>query len=209
MGRQFTIFDHLNRVNSGVNSRMNSAPPPAADAPSPDAATPEPIYSERSAVLSNDGRFRYRLVRRWSVAPAATFVMLNPSTADADLDDPTIRRCEGFARSWGHGGIVVVNLFAFRATDPRDLVNAMHAGEDVVGPENDTFLRDAVTGSSLTVAAWGTRGRLAGRDTAVVSLIQGLGVALTALRVSKDGLPVHPLYLPANLKPIPYPVTSP
>jgi hypothetical protein len=78
-------------------------------------------HSGRGALLSEDGRYRYRLWRLWDdLAPVMVWVMLNPSTADADLDDPTIRKCIGFAKANRHGGIIVVNLFAWRATDPKE-----------------------------------------------------------------------------------------
>jgi len=214
VGKQITIFDRIAQVTGqgsavpATNSGQGAAvPAPAA----PSAAEPErPIYLERSAVISDDGRYRYRLVRRWSDAPLVAFIMLNPSTADANEDDPTIRRCEGFARAWGHGGLLVANLFAFRATDPRELVAAIDRGDDAVGPDNNEAIRRLVTAAdvSLLVAAWGTRGYLGGRDAEVCRFVRESGRELCALRVSKDGFPGHPLYLPAALKPVPYAVGS-
>ena len=94
-----------------------------------------------AAVLSPCGAYRYLLTRRFGPGKKlATFVMLNPSTADAERDDATIRKCVGFARSWGCAGLQVVNLFAFRATDPTDLRMA----DDPVGPENDVWLGRAI-----------------------------------------------------------------
>src|SRR5882724_4976365 len=89
------------------------------------------------AVLSDCERYRYALWRRWAERPAVLFVGLNPSTADALQDDPTIRRCIRFAKAWGYGALYMGNLFAFRATDPR----AMKAEADAVGPDNDGWLR--------------------------------------------------------------------
>lgn len=215
MGKQITIFDRIAQVTG------QGAAPPATHGSGQGAAVPapatssavepeRPIYLERSAVISDDGRYRYRLVRRWSDAPLAAFIMLNPSTADADEDDPTIRRCEGFARAWGHGGLLVANLFAFRATDPRELVAAIGRGEDAVGPFNNDAIRRLVEAAdvSLVVAAWGTRGHLGGRDAEVASFVRASGRELCALRVSKDGFPGHPLYLPVALKPLPFTVGS-
>ena len=82
------------------------------------------LLTHSTAVISQDGLYRYHLERRWSDAPFLTFVMLNPSTADAEIDDPTIRRCVGFSKREGAGGIAVVNLYAFRATSPADLRQA-------------------------------------------------------------------------------------
>lgn len=107
------------------------------------------------ASLSSDGRYRYELTRRWDNSTSTvTYVMLNPSTADASVDDPTIRRCIGFAQSHGFGGLRVLNLYAFRATQPKDMFRAI----DPVGPENDTYLGNLDTGSTV-VAAWGAHAR--------------------------------------------------
>src|SRR5438128_11131670 len=104
------------------------------------------------ATFSRDRRYRYRLWRRWDRSRAVVaFVMLSPSTADAMHDDPTIRRCVGFARAWGCGGVDVVNLFALRATDPR----ALRKAADPIGPANERHLRRAVRAAGLVVLAWG------------------------------------------------------
>src|SRR4051812_17109287 len=119
-----------------------------------DVVGPEPL-SQRGALLSDDGLYRYRLWRIWEeLAPVMVWVMLNPSTADADVDDPSIRKCVGFAKANGCGGIIVVNLFAWRATDPKEL----RAVADPVGPENDAHIRWAVKAPLLAtvVAGWGT-----------------------------------------------------
>lgn len=94
-------------------------------------------YIVTSASISGD--YRYRLGRAWAGGPTCTFIMLNPSTADADQDDPTIRRCVGFAKALGCGALEVVNLYAYRATNPRDLLRQ----DERVGPENDYWLREA------------------------------------------------------------------
>src|SRR4029079_19593153 len=119
---------------------------------------------KKDAVMSPCGRYRYRLTRVWDESrPAVCWVMLNPSTADAVKDDPTIRRGSSFSWSWGAGGLVVVNLFAFRATNPADLLDA----PDPVGPENDAHVRDAAKGAGLVMAAWGVHGSGLGRNAAV------------------------------------------
>lgn len=146
------------------------------------------------AVLSPCGTYRYELRRTWASGPVCGWIMCNPSTADAQADDPTIRRCVGFARSWGYAGIVVRNLYALRATDPRLL--ARHA--DPVGPDNDSSLMDAVA-NEITVCAWGGHGR---RGDPVRSALADAGAALHFLAVTRAGVPRHPLYLPAGLTPV-------
>jgi hypothetical protein len=145
------------------------------------------------ALLSDCGRYRYRLWRLWdSEAPVMTWVMLNPSTADADVDDPTIRKCIGFAKAHQYGGIIVVNLFAWRATDPKELPKVA----DPIGPENDEHIRWAVTAPMLgtVVAGWGGEKFAAKRATAVTALIRMTGRTLHCFRQTKA--PWHPLYLP-------------
>jgi hypothetical protein len=162
-----------------------------------------------SAVISECGRYRYRLTRTWDAAlDPACFVMLNPSTADATHDDPTIRRCVGFARGWGCGGIVVVNLFAFRATDPAEMFRASLAA---IGPENDRHVRDAAEQCRPVVAAWGAHGGFLRRDAAARRLLVDVGSAVLCLGVTKQGHPRHPLYVPAAqpLVPLPYPSEQP
>ena len=125
------------------------------------------------------------------------FVGLNPSTADEEADDPTIRRCVGFARDWGFARLDVVNIYAFRATDPR----ALWAADDPVGPENDRVLAQVVGSADLVVAAWGVQAR---RDR--VRDLAGIlaRVPLYALGVAKEGAPRHPLYVRADAQPAPY-----
>lgn len=111
----------------------------------------------RDAIISDDGEYRYRLSRTWNVdRPTAVFVMLNPSTADATNDDPTIRRCIGFANTWGYGSLVVGNLFALRTKEPEDLYDH----PEPVGPANDEHLRAIVEDDPLVVASWGNHGGL-------------------------------------------------
>lgn len=115
-------------------------------------------YFARTASISDDEKYRYRLIRSWTYQPLriATFVMFNPSTADATTDDATIRRCVGFAQRFGCEALKVVNLFAFRATDPKALLSE----PDPVGPANDNYLRlamaVAVSHKWPLIVAWGT-----------------------------------------------------
>ncbi|GAA3550600.1 DUF1643 domain-containing protein [Nonomuraea rosea] len=150
-----------------------------------------------------DGPYRYTLWRTWTLRPEpalCAWVMLNPSTADAAQDDPTIRRCVAYARSWGYDGIVVRNLFALRATDPAGLATAA----EPVGPGNDEWLSGRWDGVRRVVVAWGTGRwpRLHNRCERVAALLEPLDPL--CLRAGRDGQPVHPLYQPADLLPSPW-----
>ncbi len=148
------------------------------------------------ALLSSCKRYRYALWRVWDPSkPLACFVMLNPSTADAETDDSTIVRCVRFARDDGYGGIVVVNLYAWRATDPKELLERC-TWDDIVGPENAAWIERAVFDCGITIAAWGSH-RFA-RDRAAI-VRRSLG-RTHVLRLNKDGTPAHPLYLPAECR---------
>ncbi|NYJ75100.1 DUF1643 domain-containing protein [Allobranchiibius huperziae] len=165
--------------------------------------------SSSDASICGCGRHRYRLSRRWGSkgGPTATFIMLNPSTADADVDDPTIRRCIGFARREGCTGLVVVNLYAWRATKPADLWTA----DDPVGPENDEAISGALRLARLhggpVIAAWGAHAR-SDRVGAVRELTRGV-VALTCLGVTEGGHPRHPLYVRGDQPLVELPHPSP
>lgn len=144
-----------------------------------------------SAVLSDCGKYRYRLDRQWGDGPNMTFVMLNPSTADATQDDPTIRRCIGFAKRYSCGSLTVVNLFAYRATEPDEL---LRCPVDVVGPGNFETLREVGQRSNaIVVAAWGSHG--AATPLAVGNALAALRRPLECLGVTKSGAPRHPLYV--------------
>jgi hypothetical protein len=145
------------------------------------------------AVFDPSRVYRYLLTRQWGTGPAATFVMLNPSTADALVDDATIRRCIGFARREGCGGIVVANLFALRAPNPHRLA----AHPDPVGPDNNHYLAQ-VGADGPVIAAWGIRGTLRGRDATVAAILERGGRQLLCLGVTAGGHPRHPLYLPGT-----------
>lgn len=149
----------------------------------------------RTARISECGRYRYSLERLWTSAnPLITWIMLNPSTADADKDDPTIRRCMDFSRSWGFAGMVVVNLFAWRATDPADMKRAVHP----VGPANDAEIMYFARNSEAIVAAWGTHGAYQERGKRVLAMLDGFRVS--ALGLTSGGFPLHPLYVPKAAK---------
>ncbi|MEV8349027.1 DUF1643 domain-containing protein [Streptomyces niveus] len=156
---------------------------------------PHPVR-RRTAEISACDRYRYRLTREWSDAAPATFVMLNPSTADADQDDATVRKCVRYAQRWGCGSLVVVNLYAWRATNPADLPDDEHLR---AGPEADWWLSQSAaaardSGGPL-VAAWGAN---AGEQRVADALALPGMDRLTALSVTRDGHPGHPLYLRAE-----------
>lgn len=151
-----------------------------------------------SATLSLCGRYRYTLTRRWDERFILNIVMLNPSTADAHADDPTIRRCIAFAKEWGYGSVVVTNLFAYRATDPRELLNVA----DPVGTENRAHLVAIARGAAKVVCAWGVPPARLSHQEMFVKAILREHATLHALGFTKAGHPKHPLYLPKTTEPV-------
>jgi len=142
-------------------------------------------------------RYRYALWRTWGAGTRyAMFVGLNPSTADETADDPTIRRCVAFAKSWGLDALCMTNLFGFRATDPKD----MFAAEDPIGEGNDVTLDKIAEDAAVIVGAWGNHGVYLNRDQDVRARLYRLHY----LRLTKSNQPQHPLYLPSDLVPIPF-----
>jgi hypothetical protein len=155
-------------------------------------------YVDTGAVFSPCETYRYRLWRTWRPrGRVVAFVGLNPSTADATRDDPTVRRCIGFARAWGYGGLWMLNLFAIRATDPRVMRNAV----DPIGPENDAHLLATAAAAAKVVAAWGVHGTHRGRNEEVVTLLRRAGIRISCLDLTKAGHPRHPLYANGSLRP--------
>jgi hypothetical protein len=158
---------------------------------------------ERTARISEDGVYRYELGRWWAhgVAPIDTWIMLNPSTADAAVDDPTIRRCMAFSRRWGAGGIRVVNLFALRATDP----NTLRRRPDPIGPDNDAAIARSVeltrAGGARVLAAWGSHVMSVHRARHVRDLV---GDPLLCLGTTRGNHPRHPLYVRGDTEPVPW-----
>lgn len=154
--------------------------------------------TDRQALIDPTGKYRWWLSRTLESREGvdlrgwAVFIMLNPSTADAKLDDPTIRRCMGFAYDWGCSHLSVVNLFAIRSVHPM----AVYVDADPVGAENDEWiLSETGKGSKAIVAAWGAHGMFRGRAAAVCSLLAKAGRTVGHLGTTKDGYPRHPLYL--------------
>ena len=161
----------------------------------------------KTAKISDCSHYRYFLTRIWcQESGLVNFIMLNPSTADAEKDDPTIRRCMGFARSWGYGGIAVTNLFAYRTTSPKTLKEAFwtHGLHGPKHPYNADTLVSMAKRSAVVICAWGNHGEFedAGHNTR--SMLKGSGIKPHYLRLTKSGEPAHPLYLPKNLEPIPW-----
>ena len=163
------------------------------------SASSRPAGCFGAAVFSGCGHYRYALARRWSDEPdRIVWIMLNPSRAGAAPDDPTIRRCMSFSRSWGYGGMTVVNLYALCAADPDRLRQA----EDPVGPENDLHVARACTGSSHEtagrrdiIAAWGAHPLATARAGLVLSIA---GPHIDCLGMTIAGHPRHPLYVPST-----------
>jgi len=137
-------------------------------------------------------RYRYALWRRWADGPQVLFIMLNPASADESRDDPTIRRCLGFARAWGYGALAVANLFARRTASAAELARlAASSPAGLVGPDNDAWLLRLYRESELAIAGWGNQGRLLGRSRAVRTLTP----ELHCLGCTRLGEPRHPLYV--------------
>lgn len=148
---------------------------------------------EKRALISDCGAYRYWLTRKWGPGHDMRFIMLNPSVADADIDDPTIRRCMSFAKREGYGGIIVCNLFALRSTDP----SALAGGEDPVGPDNGKWIQELVDKCHLlpTVAAWGAHPFATDRAEAVKAMFAKVAGPLWCLGKTQAGHPRHPLYV--------------
>lgn len=159
----------------------------------------------KTARLSECGTYRWYLARRWAPGPLLPFIMLNPSTADHAVDDATIRRCMSFARREGAAGIGVVNLYAFRATDPEEMKKA----NDPFGCGNAQEIADlaaqAIKDGMPIVCAWGAKGDIFGGHTRVVDHLQRQGARLVCLGATKSGMPKHPLYVSGDQPFIPYP----
>lgn len=151
---------------------------------------------QRWAHLSRDGEHRLVLGRRWAEGPLVAFIGLNPSTADAELDDPTSRRCMGFARAWGFGGVLIANLFTLRTPDPRELA----ASRRPLTLGADNALRDVGEAADLLIEAWGAHAMARERSEHVRALLEGRAPR-AVIGLTRDGAPRHPLYAPADAAP--------
>jgi hypothetical protein len=152
-------------------------------------------FGKAGAIFDQTRTYRYRLWRTWDPdLPRMMFCMLNPSTADAFVLDPTVRRCVGFAQREGCGTLEVVNVFALRSTDPK----ALKSSNDPVGPENDAQILGSARDCDLHIAAWGAHAAYLGRGEVVKALLFDYGINLAYLRLTKEGHPGHPLYIAAD-----------
>lgn len=152
---------------------------------------------EKGAVISEDNLYRYALWRIWDKPSGlVTFIALNPSTADDDKDDQTIKRMHSYTEAWGYGGFNVVNLFAYRSTDPNELT----AIDEPIGSDNDAWIKKLTSDSNLNVVCWGNTGDLDKRDKQVLKLIKDPH----CIDINKTGQPAHPLMLKESLIPKPY-----
>tara|TARA_R110000737_G_scaffold2923_13_gene9651 strand:+ start:164039 stop:164539 length:501 start_codon:yes stop_codon:yes gene_type:complete len=149
------------------------------------------------ATFSECEQYRYTLGRRWDAGgKRVCFCLLNPSTADAEVLDPTLTRCHRYAVRWGFSAMDVVNIFALRSTDPKGLKLV----DDPIGEENDRHIARLAKGADLVVAGWGTHGKLMGRGDAVRGLLTKVCIP-HCLDVTMHGFPKHPLYLRGDLEP--------
>ena len=154
----------------------------------------KPHYISKHAKISDDYVYRYQLTRIWDeTKPKVLFIMLNPSTADALEDDPTIRRVVNFAESWGYGGVYVANLYAFRSTDPKGLKTT----SDPIGPENREHIQALVGSVDRVIYAWGNKEK-------EPQWLRELITTPYCIALSTKGIPKHPLYLKGDSQPILY-----
>ena len=154
-----------------------------------------------SAVYSDCERYRYSLTRVWDPqGPRVMFVMLNPSTATEMRNDPTVERCERRARALGYGAFRVTNIFAWRATDPREL----RAAADPVGADNDAAILRGADWAGRIIAAWGSHGAHLGRGERVEAMLRAKGMPLFHLGLTRAGHPRHPLYVSYRQQPAPW-----
>ena len=146
---------------------------------------------DTGATFSECERYRYALWRQWNDGPTVMWLMLNPSTADETDNDSTVERCQRRAITMGFGRMVVCNIFAYRATDPKDML----AAEDPIGPENDQAILEQAQKADQVICAWGNHGSHLGRSRAVVGLLRQAGIPLHCLELNVPGEPKHPLYV--------------
>ena len=151
----------------------------------------------KNATFSDCRKYRYVISRTWDgKKKTILFIGLNPSTADEQIDDPTIRRCINYAQNWGYGSLLMVNLFAYRATMPTELKKV----KNPIGNDNDLHIKELIKKVDLTVAAWGNEGSLLNRDKEIKKIIPNL----MCLKINKSGQPAHPLYQKKDLQLIKY-----
>lgn len=166
------------------------------------------VVAWSDAEFSARRHYRYTLTRRFADGPAVAFIGLNPSTADEHQDDPTIRRCLGHARRWGYGELVMLNLYAWRSTDPRGLLKCEQPEGEPIADADRNLIRIAHVAhrARLVVCAWGANpGPTPGRAERVLNVVRSVGTPIVALGLTKHGQPRHPLYTKSDITPVPYP----
>lgn len=157
---------------------------------------------ERAAVISECSRYRYLLLRTWEPTKArCVYVMLNPSTADADIDDPTIRSCIRLAKEKGFGGLAVVNLYAWRATDPKELPAKQ---SEALGSANPRAIETAVSQCSTVICAWGAHPYATRNVAGALDIIRLYQRTPYCFGVTQSGAPKHPLYIKSGTPLIPF-----
>ena len=157
------------------------------------------LIGDRGAIFSPCKKYRYLLWQDFMNNPfrVVVFLMLNPSTADEMKNDPTVERCERFAKKWGFGGYEIINLFAWRDTDP----SLMKGAWQPIGPENDYYIKKSCQGATMVICAWGNHGCHCDRSKNVLKILKDSGIVLHALKMNGTGEPAHPLYLPYKQEP--------
>lgn len=156
-----------------------------------------PAAPPYQAVFSSCGCYRYDWHYRWGAGKCVMFIGLNPSVANIQRTDATVRRCIAFAKSWGYGAVRLVNLFSWVDPYPVGMLSASHP----VGADNERYIISGAKESDLIVAVWGNDGSYQGRDLAVKQMLKG---RLNALQLNKNGSPSHPLFLRKDLQPFPW-----
>lgn len=157
----------------------------------------------KDAIIDQSGKYRYSLERCWGsdISNVVNFILLNPSTADATRDDPTVKACIAFAKGWGFDALIITNLFAYRVTQPSE----MKVCNDPYGSENEAYLKQIAKKSKKVVIAWGNHGSHCDRDKEVLKMLSPIQ-KLYCLGITKIGHPKHPLYVSRDTEPIVYPI---
>ena len=157
-------------------------------------------FEMKIAIVSPCGKYRYTLERLWGTGPTLLIVMLNPSTADAQKDDQTIRRCRHIAQLFGYGAMKVVNLFAYRTKSPKDL-KASVGILGILGPNNDEQIAGAARDAEAILVAWGNHGSFLGRDSQVRRILldnKDPKTPVYCIAMTRRCQPMHPLYAPSG-----------
>jgi hypothetical protein len=183
------------------SSRTSPAAPAARHDPGGKVRRDWPAGSKVEAVFSACEQYRYQLSEIWNPAgPLVLWVLMNPSVACSAHSDPTLRKTGEFSRAWGYGGQLVCNVHAYRATDKGRLLEV----SDPVGPDNDRHILDMATQAKTVVLAYGQPPKALRKRAFQLESLLAQHTGLCHLRLAKDGTPMHPLYLPATLHPVPH-----